>query len=268
MPESSLGLKGGTFMKVRKSLVALAAAIAGGALFATAGTAAAAFPNFSDCPRNATNVISCVNIVSRSGSLDIKGFRVQLGESLEIRGGIASNPEGLTFVAPRGTNGFFARPVQVPGGILGIDLPLSANRVTATAALAGEPADIHVDLGTLTLSVPVKLLLSNPLIGPACRIGTDSDPVQLNLIVGTTNPPPPNRPISGAVGAINVTDTYIAFIGNTNVDNSFSIPGASHCGLNLGLINLAINAKLRLPSAGGNNTMIVNNDVAVGAAGL
>jgi hypothetical protein len=256
-------------MKVRNRLIAAGTVVAtAAACLAGSGTAAAAFPNFSDCPRTTPNVVSCVNIQARSGSLNIKGFNVPLGESLEIRGGVASTDAGLTFVAPRGTNGFFARPVSVPGGIIGLDLPIPGNAVSATAALAGRPSDIHIDLATLTLRVPVKLLLSNPLIGPACRIGNDDNPVRLNLIIGTTNPPAPNRPITGRMGAINVTDRYISFIGNTNVDNSFSIPGASYCGLGLGLFNLAINAKLRLPSASGNNTMIVNNDVAVGAAGL
>ncbi|HEY4276679.1 MAG TPA: hypothetical protein VGM91_00590 [Conexibacter sp.] len=229
-------------------------------------SASAAFPNFSGCPRSQS--IYCLDIQSTTGSMTIKGFTVPLGASIEIRGGIGDDGAGgARFVPPSGTNGFFAKPVEVPGGILGIDLPISLNDVEATAQLAGPASSLRVDPTTLTVRMPLKLTLSNPLIGPACRIGTDSDPAWVTLIVGSTAPPPPNRSISGVVG----TDSSPApgtevLSGNRNVDNSFSIPGASLCGLGLGLFNTIIDAKLKLPSSGGNNTLIVNNNLALQVA--
>jgi hypothetical protein len=245
-------------------LVAGGAVLAATAVSAFSGVATAAFPNFSDCPR--ASVTSCVNIQSRSGYLDIKGFRVPIGESFEIRGGIDANNPALPFVAPRGTTGVFAKPVQIPGGLLGLDLPISLNKVTATAQLAGSPSDIRIDLNTSSVSLPIKLKLTNALIGPGCTIGTNSSPVRLNLITGTTNPPAPNRPITGAPGALSFADGVLYFRNATNVDNAFSIPGASSCGLGIGLINSIVNAKIKLPSASGNNTMLIGNDVAITAA--
>jgi hypothetical protein len=253
----------GETMRLNKSFaIAGALGIIGSAAFGS--SAQAAWPNFSDCPTTANRVL-CVDIQSRSGSLTIKGFTVPIGESLNIRGAVRDVNGAAEFVAPRGTNGFFARPIQVPGGILGIDFWLPGNAVTATATLVGPASNIRLDTSDFSVAVPVKLKLSNPIIGPGCQIGSDSNPVRLFLTTGTTNPAPPNRPISGRLGEVTATETAILLRGNSNVDNAFSIPGASGCGINLGLINSLINLKLRLPSAGGNNTMIVNNDIGLGS---
>ena len=86
----------------------------------------------------------------------------------------------------------------------------------------------------------------------------------LTLISETTRPPPPNRPISGRVGEFAVNERGLTITGNVNVENSFAVPGATECGLGLGLINSLVNLRLRLPSAGGNNSIEVVNDVALG----
>jgi hypothetical protein len=254
-------------MRLRKGLTA---AIAGGALslgLAFSGSASAAFPDFSDCPRATPNLSACFDVQSVSGSLTIKGFTVPLGTSFELRGALAfddSRAGGYRFFPPTGKTGIFAKPVQVPGGLLGINFPIPGNAVTATAKLAGSPSNIAVDLSTLSVTIPLKLALTNPVIGPGCQIGSDTFPVNLNLIVGATSPPPPNTPISGRIGTFDFGERYITILGNTNVDNAFSVPGASGCGIGLGLINALVNTKLSLPSAPGNNTIIVDNNVALG----
>lgn len=252
-------------MKLPKKAL-LAGAVVGAAL-ASSGTASAAFPNFAGCPTDVAGVTTCINIQSPSGSMNIKGFNVPLPNSLEIRGGIDVSSGEARFVAPRGTTGFFARPVPVPGGLLGINFPLPGNAVQATAELAGPPSSIRIDLSNLGVALPMKLRLSNPLIGPNCHIGTNAKPAYVNLITGTTNPPAPNRPITGRVGELTIQDGTLIFANNTNVDNSFAIPSASQCGLGIGLIDALVDAKLRLPSASGNNTLIVNNNVAVRGVG-
>ena len=42
------------------------------------------------------------------------------------------------------------------------------------------------------------------------------------------------------------------------------MPGATECGLGLGLINSLVNLKLGLPAAAGNNSIELHNDVALG----
>ncbi len=243
-------------MKVRKQVIALVAMLATTALLGAGGAAQAAFPNFSDCPTGAT---VCFDIQNTSGNLNIKGFNVPLLRSLQIRGGLVRG----VFTPARGTNGFFSTPVPVPGGLLGIEW-IPGTSVLAITELAGSPSQIQVDASELNVAVPVKVRLVNLLLGMDCHIGTDSSPVVLNLITGTTSPPAPNRPISGSVAEPEIREgRRITFIGNVNVDNSFAVPGASRCGLGLGLINTLVNAKLRLPSAGGNNSMTVTNNVGI-----
>ncbi len=243
-------------MKVNR-VVALGVATVVVAWCAMGGLALAAFPNFSGCPISSGGI--CLDVQSQSGEIVIKGFRVPLDHSLEIRGALTE----AGFVPPAGTNGFFAQPVNVPGGVLGIELPISLNLVTATAELAGPASAIHFEPGEGGISMPIKLHLSNPLIGSSCYIGSNSHPVNVNLITGTTSPPPPNRPISGRTGTGSFIPPNIAVAsGNLDVDNSFAIPGASGCGL-FGILNPLINLKLGLPSAAGNNSLAIENNVAI-----
>jgi hypothetical protein len=235
------------------------------ALLGVAGTAHAVFPNFTGCSASNTERELCVDIQNRPGTrINIKGFEVPLGESLEIRGTILSNGTEIPdFVPPAGTNGFFGRAVPVPGGLLGIEW-IPGNTVLAITELAGPASAIKLNLFTNSLRVPIKVRLVNLLLGMDCHIGTNSRPVVLNLITGTTSPPPPNTPISGTRGTGSINGNVITYTGNVNVENSFAVPGATECGLGLGLINSLVNLRLRLPSAAGNNSTQVNNDVALG----
>jgi len=250
----------------RKHSLALVATIATMASIVVGGAAQAAFPNFSDCPTSIPAVRGCIDIQSVSGSLEIKGFTVPLGDSLEIRGGLDNSVRPAIFYPPTGTNGFFSRSIRIPGGLLGLELPIPGNTVLGTAQLAGPASAIRMEIefGTTTVSLPVKVKLDNPLLGSSCYIGTNSNPVRVNLTTGTTSPPPPNRPISGRLGELAFDETTGALIlrDTVNVDNAFAIPGASGCGL-LGILNPVVNLKLGLPSAAGNNAMIVRNDVGL-----
>jgi hypothetical protein len=250
-------------MKLTKRLVGMGAGALAAATLLGSGTAAAVFPNFSDCPR--TGAIACLDIQSRSGSMTIKRTTVPIGESLSIRGAIrevSGTPYGI-WNPPAGTTGIFSRPIQVPGGILGIDFPIPGNAVTATTQLAGPISSVRVYPGDLRVVMPIKLKLDNPILGPWCQIGSNSNPARLDLIVGTTNPPAPNRPITGRMGTPSVSGSTVIFDDNVNVDNAFAVPGAENCGIGLGLVNALINAKLSIPSAAGNNTLIIGNDAGL-----
>ncbi|MGN6188910.1 MAG: hypothetical protein ACTHOE_08425 [Conexibacter sp.] len=252
-------------MRSRKLTLALVGVLAAMAALAAAAGAQAAFPNFSGCTATEESTSRCIDIQNRSANFNIKGFNVPLGESLEIRGMITQNPTtgAITFTPPTGTNGFFARAVPVPGGIFGIEW-LPGNSVLAITELAGSSSQIGINIETLEITLPIKVRLVNVLLGMDCHIGTNSNPVRLRLITGTTSPPPPNTPITGRRGEISFTERAIIFRGNVNVENSFAIPGATECGLGLGLINSLVNLRLQLPSAAGNNTMSIVNDVALG----
>jgi hypothetical protein len=248
-------------MILRKYLVAL---LAIGAWLTLAGAASAAFPNYSGCKRELPEFEACINIQAVRGNLNIKGFNVPLGDSLEIRGTLQGEPgDEFIFVAPTGTNGLFARPVPVPGGLLGIDW-IPGNEVLAITELAGSASDIDFDTQTLNVTIPIKVRLVNFLLGMNCHIGTNSNPVVLELTTGTTNPPPPNRPIRGSIGIPNIVPpNQLQFLNAVNVENAFSIPDSSSCGFGLGLINAIVDSRLGLPSAGGNNSIEVTNNIGL-----
>jgi hypothetical protein len=237
-------------MRSRKIILAMAAALVTMALLGGTGSAQAAFPNTSGCiPNPANGEEGCIDIQSRSGNLNINGFNVPLHESLEIRGKFNASTEPLTFIPPAGTNGFFGTPVPVPGGLLGIEW-LPGNSVLAIAELAGPSSAIRIGLRPPTITIPLKVRLVNLLLGMDCHIGTTSRPVLLTL--------PTTRP-----GTISQTERGIIFTGNTNGESSFAVPGATECGLGLGLINSLVNLRLGLPSSAGHNRVEVTNDIAL-----
>lgn len=98
------------------------------------------------------------------------------------------------------------------------------------------------------------------MLGNNCYVGTFTNPIKLNLITGTTSPPPPNSPITGKAPKFefNPTTEIIRQTGGEFVDNSFSAPGASGCVLTLfGFIPVSINGLVNsqsgLPAAAGTN---------------
>jgi hypothetical protein len=250
-------------MRPRRYRVVMAAVVAAMALMAGAGAAQAAFPNFTGCTSRSFTEGICLDIQNRSGNLNINGFNIPLHESLEIRGILIPNGTPRpTFTAAPGTTGLFARPEPVPGGLLGIEW-IPGNSVLAITELAGAPSAIRLDVSTFVIQIPMKVRLVNLLLGMDCHIGTNSRPVMFNLITGTTTPPPPNTPITGVRAPLSEIPGGFQAVGNVNVENSFAVPGATECGLGLGLINSLVNLKLGLPSAGGHNSVELHNDVAL-----
>jgi hypothetical protein len=158
-------------------------------------------------------------------------------------------------------------PLVLPGGLLGIELLGNLTEVTVTAEMAG-PIKMflaHALEGKgVAASLPIKAKLDNLLLGPSCYIGSDSEPISLNLTTGTTNPPPPNTPITGDPGI-----THLNFYGHLEqshvslVDNAFSSPGANGCGgpvIEL-VVDPSVDLKAGLPSPAGENTAIMNGEV-------
>jgi len=205
---------------------------------------------------------------------------VPLVNEVRLRGGLVEteNPSVATIAAP--TDGVIVSKAAqpVPGGLLGVTAPLwwpsilrdlfnetinnGFTGVTATVELAGPPTAIKVSLlnyiirSGAAFSFPVKVKLSNPFLGSNCYIGSNSNPVKLNLTTGTTTPPPPNTPISGTPGEASSFEEKIStFKKNKLVDNSFAAPGANGCGgLFSFLVDPFVESIVGVPSAAGTNT--------------
>jgi hypothetical protein len=97
-------------------------------------------------------------------------------------------------------------------------------------------------------------------------VGSNSAPILLEPTAGTTAPPAPNTPITGDSGTISLNsdpngygDLLVGFSGATLVDNSFSVPGASGCGIIPGTANWLVNLLFGLGSAAGHNSATLSN---------
>ncbi|HKT00593.1 MAG TPA: hypothetical protein VJT31_13745 [Rugosimonospora sp.] len=264
-------------------LAATVAALAAVATPASAATPGAPYTGMGTCPltnatmRQASNLqVVCFVSVTNSGGMTIGSHTVgftspitlQFGAYLPASAPSVSFPDGTsayvyTVVPPTDGKVLTAAPIEVPiPGIVNL-IPgvtsvyaqvLTAGPVTSFVPLAsGEPYPI--------LSMPIKIKLSGSLLGDSCYLGSDSQPIVLHPTSGTTNPPAPNKPVSGDPGSLALDlDPHgygaliASYTGATLVDNSFAVPGATGCGL-FGVLNGIVNSVFGLPSAAGNNTV-------------
>lgn len=274
------------------------AAVVAAAVLVPASSATAAltgeYARFSTCPLGNPSVTICLSAESSGGNFTVGKKSVPLVNEVRLRGGLIA-PEGLlgpaTFVAPTDGVVISKSPQPVPGGLLGVTAPTwwpkflqdlfnetinnGFTGVTSTVELAGSASSIKVGLVNYLLgsgpafSMPVKVKLSNPFLGSNCYIGSNSNPVNLNLTTGTTAPPPPNAPISGTPGeGGNIDEGKILFFKkNKLVDNSFAAPGANGCGgLFSFLIDPFVESIVGVPSAAGTNTAILEGATYLGVA--
>lgn len=240
------------------------------------------FAVFAQCPTNNPAVNLCIYAQSSGGEFKVGTTTVPINKTITLQGGSILNEEtgAETFVAAKNGVTLSKTPLTVPGGLLGIIAPTGwpvwlqnifnefinngITGVTATVELVGNPGISRTNLlfqeGT-ALQLPTRVKLDNPFLGSSCYIGSAAHPVTQNLTTGTTAPPLPNLPISGAVGELEFKDEFTLVIikNNSLVNNAYAAPAASGCGgIFSFLIDPAVNAKLGLPSAAGHNTTRLN----------
>jgi hypothetical protein len=272
--------------------VLLGLVIASSALAAPKGI----FAKYSDCPTEVPGVAICTFGQTTSGEFAIGSTKVPINKTITLQGGgIPTGGANLNeyFLYPaKDGNSLSKTELNVPGGLLnlvkceeikgnglleilerGTCKAIFENKttgVTATTELvatATNPAILNLaalieEHGT-AITLPVRVHLKNPLLGEGCYVGSATHPIQLHLTDGTTAPPPPNKPIKGALGnpksefEKGLESTSIA--GNTLVDNAFSAPVSEGCGGVFSfLIGPIINSKIGLPSAAGHNTAVLS----------
>lgn len=254
------------------------------------------YARFATCPDNIAAVDGCVYAESTSGTFTMGAKTVPIVKPVILKGGFESSDDSifgnLTFVAPTDGATLSKSPQPVPGGLTGIVAPSwwpsllrdlfnetinnGFTGVTATVELAGPASAVKFNaLADLTatgtaLAMPVKVKLDNPFLGSSCYIGSNSNPIKLNLTTGKTSPPPPNTPITGSPGEGSGSEegAIIAFKNNSLVDNSFAAPGANGCGgiLFSWAVDPFVNSIVGVPSAAGTNTAILKGNTYIADA--
>jgi hypothetical protein len=272
-----------------KPLVAAAAVV--GALAASSSAMAAAptgiYAPFKYCPYQLTSFDACVVSTSTAGSFKLGNASVPLTAATPVvlQGGFNLADPTNTAFTNAGNGGQTLPParLKVPGGLIGLvstggftgllidafNAAVSAgNDVYATAELAGpvqfNALNFLIGQGT-AVTLPIKVHLENPFLGPSCYIGSNSSPITLRLTTGTTSPPSGTAPITGSYGALSAVDpegNRLNITGASLVDNTFSVPAASNCGylpLDKLLITAGVNLREGLPAAAGRNSVVLNN---------
>lgn len=269
-------------------------AVALGAL-GLAGTAQAKltgnYTKFVQCPFENLEVKKCIYSVTESGEVILGSKKVPIEKQVILQGGFGTaNEEGFSnfFAASNGIT-LSKAPQNVPGGLLGIVpdasspalvkalikffLENSLTGVNSTLELAKPASEIKVSENNLAgelgvaLSMPVKVHLENPFLGKNCYVGSSTSPIKFELTSATTNPPAPNKPISGTFGGAEFLEEGRILVtkGTKLVDNAWSAPAPTGCGGILSfLVTPIIKAQLGTTSAG-YNTAILNNAISVGS---
>jgi hypothetical protein len=276
--------------------VAMASAIGIASAVAMASSAVAADPpapytDFKNCPYTNLDVQTCLYSQTTSGSFKLGNADVPINKTITLQGGFRriGTTADYQFYNAVGAKTLAEVPLDVPGGLTGLVVPSqitaipilgplftaavnSVNGVTATAQLVGPVgfsfANFNLSSGT-AISLPIKIHLENPFLGSSCYIGSNSNPVTLNLTTGTTAPPAPNTPITGTPGLTQIQPGGItAKNGLSLVDNSFTAPAAQDCGP-WGFrwaVTPIVNLKEGLPAAAGKNTAIQSGNLKLASA--
>jgi len=284
---------------MKRFLFGLAPLIAG-AMLALAPSAAMAtehnpkgvYAPFKFCPTSNPAVVSCTIAETKSGEFTVGNRTVPINKTITLQGGLSETETGLEFHAAENGETLTKVALYVPGGLFNIVAPERLNKeqkerfekfinegitgVTATTELAQPASAIKLNPEALlgeegtALQLPIKIKLGNVFLGSTCYVGSEANPVILNLTSGTTKPPEPNKPIKGKAGTLEVLERgqLVTLTGGSLVDNAWAAPGASGCGGKAleGIIDPAVNAELGLPAAAGHNTAILNGDFKLASA--
>lgn len=241
--------------------------------------------DFDNCPLSKPTVKLCLYSESTAGFVTTGSKTVPIKNPVILQGGLEfplDITENVTFVAAEDGNTLVKAPQPVPGGLLGVQAPSwwpsflrnwfnetinnGFTGVSATVELAKPASAIKVNFLSLfigegtTMSLPVKIKLSNPFLGSNCYIGSSTQPITFNLTVNKTSPPPPNQPIEGSIGegSQNENETLLTINNPRLVDNAFAVPGANGCGgIFSFLIDPFVDSIVGIPSPAGTNTAVL-----------
>jgi hypothetical protein len=232
------------------------------------------YEEFEGCPGKDVNeqVVACFITTVTGGHLQMGSKDSPIVDPIRLAGALVNDgSDGGSLIVGEFDGGH----QPIPGGLVGITglnwlvnlFPANLLKVYAHTELAGAPTSPLLE----PFSFPIKVKLENPLLSSTCYIGSNANPINLQLISGTTDPPAPNQPISGHFGEPifdpDLAGPVIRVNDQIMVDNSFAAPAAQGCTLllpGLGVVDALVNLQSGLPSAAGRNEAVQELAISLG----
>jgi hypothetical protein len=248
---------------------------------------------FAQCPLSNHSLTGCLVSRTESGEITIGKQEVPIVKTQTLQGGLIEKGSAVQEIVEAANKETFTKtPQKVPGGITGF---VKCNEikgegfweklergtcefffegaftgVNATTELAAPASSIYLNELALEfetgpgLILPVKVKLENPLLGNECYIGSNSEPIKLELTTGTSGS------LKGKFGETSEgAEGGILVVTNSKlVDSGFAAPKATGCGEGLSwLLDPILNAKLGLPASTG-DTAVLNTTLEQANAAL
>ena len=243
------------------------------------------FAQFGECPLNRATITECIYSVSNGGGFTIGKKTVPLVNPVTLQGGFEGAGSEVKFFGAENGDTLSKTPQPVPGGLLGITAPTwwpkfiqdwfnkqineGSTGVTATVELAAPATSIKLSTENLlleegtALGLPVKIKLSNGILGSNCYLGSNSKPVQIDFTTGTSGK------LKGSAGELSFNSefTLITIAGGKLVNNTYAAPGVSGCGgIFSFLVDPLVDSILGTPSPSGSNTATLEGKLQDGNA--
>lgn len=192
---------------------------------------------------------ACVGVAIEGGMFDNNGFQLPIKDG-DMNLTVEILPNGQ-FASRDTTNfGVYAKPMAVPGGVLGFDLPFDnffgLAAVTAQVQAVATPVVLG-DLFDFNIDLPVRLKLDNLFLGGNCYLGTAENPVKFELR-GLTDGD--NASQMAVVGGPDYPEGTLKATNVNNVATDFALPGATGCGP-FGALNPIVNWRAKTPATTG-----------------
>jgi hypothetical protein len=270
-------------MRFLRRLAAVSATAALGALLLASSAPASShnptgeFAPFAECPLNRVSITDCIHWVIKGGSLKL-GTKTTPLKDLTLQGGFEGVGSEVEFFGAENGETLSKTAQPLPGGLLGITAPGSWPKevqdwfnnlinegftgVNATIELAAPATSIALNTENLinqegtALSLPVKVKLDNAILGNNCYIGSNAEPIQIDLTTGTSGS------LSGAVGELGFNEefTLLTAKGLKLVNNTFEPPETEGCGGTYSAYVDPLVSSLFMPSAG-ESSLVLEGDL-------
>lgn len=232
------------------------------------------FATFGECPLNRTSITNCFHLLITGGSLKIGTKTTPIKNPITIQGGYEGAGSEVAFFGAENGVTLSKTSQPLPGGLLGITAPKSWPKevqdwfndqinegftgVNATIELAAPATSIALSTENLifqegtALGLPVKIKLDNAILGNNCYIGSNAEPIQIDLTTGKSGS------FEGEPGEITFNEafTLVTLSKIKLVNGTFEVPEAEGCGGTYSTYVTPLVNSIFMPSPGENSLVL------------